>query len=657
MKSLRRLRKIGVATCLGLLLGAAPKGATVQDPALSVRITSPLGRTGLTGPIRIVAQVQPTEAAALRQVRFFVDDRLVRALEQAPYAVEWVDDNPFERRKIVVEAVDSRGHEAKDTVVLEPFEVIETSDVASVLVEAAVQDENGRFVKDLPPAAFSLLEDGVPQTLDLVRQENVGATFALLVDSSASMSRRMDFVQRTASTLAGYMTARDRMLVAPFSKAIGSTTGPTNDSATIVGAIRAIRPVGGTAILDSLVQAAASLRSADGRRAIVLITDGYDEHSSTTFESALEAVKAAHATVYVVGIGGVAGISLKGERLLKKLAAETGGRSFFPSNELQLSTVHDTLTEDVANRYLLTYTPANQKADGAWHAISVATDRPDYRVLARAGYFAPKPPPIRPTIEFTAIDGDGRYLDLTADDLEVIEGDQVQTVEGFQEAVQPVAIVLALDASGSMRRKEAQVVESATMFVDALRPEDQLGLMMFADKVKVAHDLTISRDFSHRSLRGYQTLGGTALYDALSDALARLSTAERRRVVVVMTDGRDEDNPGTGPGSVRTFDDVLEHQQKSGATIFAIGLGTNVDAERLRTLAAVSGGQAFFPSGPEDLAREYARIVEDLRRRYVVTYTSTNIQRDGSWRPVKVRIKTRPDANVRGASGYFAPEK
>lgn len=277
--------------------------------------------------------------------------------------------------------------------------------------------------------------------------------------------------------------------------------------------------------------------------------------------------------------------------------------------------------------------------------------------MARPGYFAPKPPPIRPTIEFTALDPDGRYLELTAEDIEVLEDGRVQTIEGFQEAVQPVAIVLALDASGSMRKEEAQVIESATMFVDALRPEDQLGLMMFADKVKVAHDLTVSREFSHRSLRGYQTVGGTALYDVLSEALIRLSTAERRRVVVVMTDGRDENNPGTAPGSVRTFDDVLELQQKTGATIFAIGLGTRVDAEPLRKLAAVSGGQAFFPSEPEELSREYARIVEDLRRRYVVTYTSTNIQRDGSWRQVTVRIKDRPEANVRSAGGYFAPDK
>ena len=82
---------------------------------------------------------------------------------------------------------------------------------------------------------------------------------------------------------------------------------------TITQAIEAIRPTGGTAILDAIVNVSKSLQSAEGRRAIVLITDGYDEHSAATFDDALAAVKSAHATVYVVGIGGVAGISIKGD--------------------------------------------------------------------------------------------------------------------------------------------------------------------------------------------------------------------------------------------------------------------------------------------------------------------------------------------------------
>src|SRR3954451_12406645 len=162
-----------------LALGAIAHPGAAQEPALSVKITSPLGRTGLPGTVRIVAQVQRPQNAPPGQVRFFVDQQLLGTVTDGPpYAAEWVDENPFERREISVEAVDGLGHEAHDKVVLEPFEISEAAEVNSVLLEASVQDRTGRFVKGLPPSSFAVTENDVPQALDIVRQEAVGATFA-----------------------------------------------------------------------------------------------------------------------------------------------------------------------------------------------------------------------------------------------------------------------------------------------------------------------------------------------------------------------------------------------------------------------------------------------------------------------------------------------
>jgi Ca-activated chloride channel family protein len=641
-----------------LVAAAAYTAVAAQSPAPPtpiVRITSPMGRTGTTAPVRIVAQVQYADAAPPGQVRFFVDKQLLGSVQRPPYALEWVDENPFERREIAVEAVDSLGHAVMDRIVLEPFEVTEVADVASVLLEASVQDKRGRFVRNIDGSAFSVFENGVKQSLDLVSQEVVGATFALLVDSSASMSRRMDFVQRTAATLAGYMTARDRMLIAPFAKEIRAVTGPTRDRATIVEAVRAIQPEGGTAILDSLSKLPGILASSEGRRAVILITDGYDEHSSTSFAEALTAVKSSGATVYVVGIGGVAGISIKGERLLRQLAVETGGRFFFPSRDSELAEVHDVLTQDVQNRYLISFTPQDQKADGTWRALTVATTDPEHVVRTRPGYFARKPPPIRPVIEFTAADEAGQYLDLTAGDIEIIENGDVQKLELFQEAVEPVSIVLALDASGSMKKKEADVIASAREFVSALRPQDKLAVVLFADHPVFTHDLTEKREAAIAALDLYRASGGTALFDTLAEALLYLKRAQGRRVVVVMTDGRDENNPGTGPGSVRQFRDVAELIEDTGTLMFGIGLGVNVDRETLEQIAELSGGRALFPADVTKLAAQYQRVVDDLRRRYVVGYTSSHIQHDGSWRSVQIRVKELPTAMIRSAGGYMAP--
>jgi Ca-activated chloride channel homolog len=633
--------------------------ASAPDPSvLSVRITSPLGRTGAVGSVRIVAQVHPAQDAALGPVRFYIDGQLFHTdTDGAPYVAEWVDENPFERREIAVAVSDVAGHEVRDHVVLEPFDLVEESQVTSVLVDAAVQDKNGRFLKSLPPTAFTLLEDGVPQTLDLAREETTGATFALLVDSSGSMSRRFDFVQRTAALLYRYMTPLDRTIVAPFAKCLLSVTGPTDDRQTVMDAIRDISSSGGTAILDSLSQLAQAFPDSQGRRIIILITDGYDENSVSNIDDVIATVKKAGITVYAVGIGGVAGISLKGEKVLRRLTAETGGRVFLPSTESQLELVHTALVEEVRNRYLLTYTPTNQTHDGTWRQIAVRVPDPTYRVAARPGYFAPKAAPVRPTIEFTATDPDGAYLSIAADDLEVVEDDVVQQVDTFHEATQPVSIVLALDASGSMRKREGDVIASARAFAAALRPEDKLAIMLFADGVTLVQDLTTDRGTTNEAIDTYKTGGGTAFYDAVSTALNRLDRTEGRRVIVAMTDGRDENNPGTAPGSTHTFADVRRQLKESGATMFAIGLGTKVDSAGLQELAGLTGGRALLPQDVSELGNEFQRVVEDLRRRYVVAYTSTNGQRNGQWRNVIISLKSAPQVTVRSAGGYNAPER
>jgi hypothetical protein len=127
-------------------------------------------------------------------------------------------------------------------------------------------------------------------------------------------------------------------------------------------------------------------------------------------------------------------------------------------------------------------------------------------------------------------------------------------------------------------------------------------------------------------------------------------------VVVVMTDGRDEDNPGTGPGSVRRLDDVAQLIQESGALVFGIGLGTTVDRATLQRIADWSGGRAFFPKDVEELPSSTprrGRPAAPLRGRlHVLTH-----QRDGTWRDVTIQVKSQPDAVVKTVGGYFAPSR
>jgi VWFA-related protein len=643
-----------------IVAGAASSSDAQNRPALpetSVRLTSPLGRTGFTGTIRIVAQVVTPAPGGILPVRFLVDGKpLKEDVDGAPYVAEWVDENPYEKREISVEVDDGLSGVVRDRVVLEPLEVVEETSVASVLVETIVTDKTGRAIATLAANDFTLHEDAVRQTLDLAQLQRLPTTFTLLVDSSQSMARRIDLVRKTARRLSSRLQPGDMVAVAPFRRGVESFTGPTNDAATIAEAILAVRAEGGTAIADSLAELPAMLPRGAGRNVVILVTDGYDEHSEKPVNAALEALKQLYATVYVIGIGGVAGISLKGELLLRQVAAQTGGRALFPSREEQLPEVHEAIAADVYSRYLLTYTPTNQVPDGTYRTIRVDVADPSYKVVARKGYTAPRPPPIRPTIEFSATAVEpGAAVALGAADLTVTEDGVAQRVESFQEANAPISIVLAMDASGSIKPALQAVKDAALSFVGALRADDPLALVQFSDDVVFAHDFSTKRQLSLDAIAAHRALGGTALWDALHGSMALLQRQEGRRAVVVVTDGRDENNPGTGPGSTHTVADALARAQESDTTVYAIGIGPRVDRDALQRIADISGGAAYFPDDVSTLSEQYQRIIEDLRRRYLLTYTSTNSKRDGAWREVAITA-TQPGITIRSRGGYTAPE-
>ena len=169
------------------------------------------------------------------------------------------------------------------------------------------------------------------QTPDMVAQETIPTTFALLVDSSQSMSAEHGLRPRGGRAPHGLPPAEGPRARRAVLEALRPITGPTNDRRTISEAVAAIDARGGTAMRDCMIEIAGRFEGIEGRRVIVLITDGYDEHSQSSLDEAVAALKEAGVTVYTVGIGGVAGISLKGHDELKAIAGGTGGRAFFPA--------------------------------------------------------------------------------------------------------------------------------------------------------------------------------------------------------------------------------------------------------------------------------------------------------------------------------------
>ena len=639
---------------------------SIAQVPLSVRITSPRGRTGTSATVRIVARVQAPPDTTLGPVRFFIDDQPYKVDDDGPpYAVEWVDENPFQKHDISVEVEDAAGHTARDSVVLDPYEVTDAVDVFSVMLDTSVRDLQGRFIGGIDPSHFQVLEDNVAQAPQFVRNEAVPTTFVLLVDTSGSMKAKFSFVRQAAARLISYLRPADRVIVAPFSNTLEPLTGPTDDPETILGAIDAMQAQGGTAIFDALKQVAPGGAPEQGRRVLVLITDGYDENSTASFDDAMEAVKRAQATVYVVEIGGTAGISSGAESQFLQLANESGGRLFVPPRIEAVAAAYEQIAIDAKSRYLLSYTPINQAHDGTWRQVSVSAGSPEYVVSTRAGYYAPAPSPIKPNIEFTVSDPPApdeapgapvHFADVSQDDLVVLEDGVEQKVENFEIVTDPIQIVMALDESGSMRKAVDGVKGAAREFVGSLEPDDPLALVTFSDNVVLAQDLSTDRKEIVDGIDQYQALGGTALYDALYESLTRLNEVQGRRAIVILTDGRDENNPGTAPGSIHSLDEVMDKAKEVDTAVYAIGLGPKVDRPLLAKLAEISGGAAYFPDDVSALAAQYRGIVENLRRRYTLQYTSTNTKHDGAWRTVQIRARDK-DLQFTSRGGYFAPDK
>jgi VWFA-related protein len=649
---------VWITAIAALSLGVSTS-SDAQAPTID--ITSPLGRIASAGAVRIVAQLraESDEGAIVpvSAVRFFVDDAPVGEDAEGPvYAVDWADENPFAPVTIRAEAVGVDGLVGVDTVTLPALDVTDETSVASVLLDVAVMDGEGKYIQKLTRENFSLFEDGIAQTLDLVDATIMPTTHTLLVDTSQSMSYRFDFVRRAARRLGSTMRERDQMVVLPFAAGLGAMTGPTTDLQTIASAVETMHSKGGTAIVDALIAASERLEHVEGRHIIVLITDAYDEHSEGTLDDAVDALRQRHTTLYTVGIGGAAGISIRGRAALKALAEKTGGKAFFPHRDEELPLVQDRVAADIASKYLLTYTPTNQERDGAWRRVQIVTGDPTHTIRTRDGYFAAAPIPIRPTLEFTARDANRRLLTIDASNLIVIEDGVEQTVTSFQEASEPVSIVMALDKSGSMRQEEEAVKAAAHSFIDSLRAEDKLGVVGFSDGAEMLADVAPYRTWSRHAVNQYRTNGGTALYDGLGLALERLEAVKGRRAIVVMTDGRDENNPGTAPGSKLTFDDIVQRLAQTNVTVYAIGLGAKVDRMTLERLAEVTTGEAYFPADVSMLAAEYRRVTEDLRRRYLVGYTSTNSKHDGNWRMVELKSRTEGIVFT-SKGGYEAPAK
>ena len=281
-----------------------------------------------------------------------------------------------------------------------------------VTVPFNVTDKKNRYINDLAKGDIEVLEDGKPQDVfSFERQTDLPITIAMLIDISGSQEytlpeeraagqRFFRRVLRPAKDLGAVVTfEHESVLVQDLTSDVEKLHRALDDvrisaAAAVAGQVGGTPPinpsgVGSTAMYDSIYSVSSDLlRREAGRRVIILVTDGADTSSSIKMRDAIERTWRSEIIVYSIGIGGPMGVD---SGALKKIAAETGGRAFFPRSEADLDTAYAQIDEDLRSQYIMAYTPANGARDGSFRTIQVRVkNQKELNVRYRRGYFAPK---------------------------------------------------------------------------------------------------------------------------------------------------------------------------------------------------------------------------------------------------------------------------
>jgi Ca-activated chloride channel homolog len=266
-----------------------------------------------------------------------------------------------------------------------------------VNVVFTVTDKHGKRVTDLKQADFHFVDDSKPaaEIRSFHAETNLPMQVGLLIDASNSVRDRFKFEQESAIEFLNQTIRRnfDQAMVVGFDATPEVSQDFTDNTELLAHGVRELRPGGGTALYDALYYACRDklLKKAQNgptRRAIILLSDGEDNLSHVTREEAIEMAQRAEAIIYTISTN-VSGTKGAGDKVLERIADATGGRAFFPFQIRDVANDLAEIQQELRSQYAVSYTPADFKADGHFRTIEiVASDRKNFRVRARRGYYA-----------------------------------------------------------------------------------------------------------------------------------------------------------------------------------------------------------------------------------------------------------------------------
>jgi len=290
----------------------------------------------------------------------------------------------------------SRSGRAQDP----PAEANFHSSTNLVVIPVSVTDASNRFVLGLRKEDFTLYDDGVEQSIAHFSGEDAPLSIGLAFDESGSMDYKLRTSRDAAAQFLKTMNMGDEAFLVEFGDRAKLTVGFTNRPEQLQTALQNVQPGGLTAMLDAVNLALGEMKKAKNpRKAIVIVSDGGDNHSTYTADQIESLVREADVQIYAMGVFepmfnlGLTQAEISGPKLLSEIATQTGGRAFAASLPSDLPAVAARIAIELRNQYVLAYYPGNSVHDGKYHKVEVKLSQPkgisQLKAHWRLGYYAP----------------------------------------------------------------------------------------------------------------------------------------------------------------------------------------------------------------------------------------------------------------------------